>query len=78
VTDVAVVCLDVASPAIRCLELQLYDEIGAVQPRRMSGVIAGIFGLERDLIIVTSFGGGDAFCVKSHEARCALRQTSIP
>jgi hypothetical protein len=48
VADVTVVvCLDVASPAIRCLELSLNDEIGAVQPRRISGVIAGIFGLER-------------------------------
>ena len=27
-----VVCLDVASPVIRCLELPLNDEIGAVQP----------------------------------------------
>jgi hypothetical protein len=51
VADVTVVvCLDVASPAIRCLELSLNDEIGAVQPRRISGVIAGIFGLERNLI----------------------------
>ena len=56
-----VVCLDVASPAIRRLELPLNDEIGAVQPRRISGVIAGIFGLERNLIIVTGFSGGDVF-----------------
>src|SRR5271166_900511 len=71
VTDVAVVvCLDVASSAIWYLELPLNDEIGTVQPGRISGVIAGIiFGLERDLAIVTGFGGGDVFCVKSHEAR---------
>jgi hypothetical protein len=70
VADVTVVvCFDVASPAIRCLELPLNDEIGAVQPRRISGVIAGIFGLERNLIIVTGIIGGDVFCLKSHEAR---------
>jgi hypothetical protein len=70
VADVTVVvCLDVASPAIRCLELPLNDEIGAVQPRRISGVIAGIFGLERNLIIVAGFSGGDVFRVKTHEAR---------
>src|SRR5208283_6183631 len=68
VAKVAVVmCLDVASPAIRCLELPLNDEIGAIQPRRISGVIAGIFGLERKLVIVTCFSRGDVFCVKSHE-----------
>ena len=63
-----VVCLDVASAAIRCFELPLNDEIGAVHPRRISGVIAGIFGLERNLIIVTRLSGRDVFCVKLHEA----------
>ena len=56
-----VVCLEVASPAIRSLELPLNDEIGAVQPRRISGVIAGIFGLERNLIIITGFSGETYF-----------------
>jgi hypothetical protein len=70
VADVAVVvCLDVASPVIRGLELPLNDKIGAVQPRRSRGVIAGIFGLERNLVIAAGFSGGDVFCVKSHEAR---------
>src|SRR5271166_2873943 len=70
VADVTVVvCLNVTSPAIRCLELPLNGEIEAVQPRRISGVIAGIFGLERNLIIVTGFSGRDVLCVKSHEAR---------
>jgi hypothetical protein len=47
VADVTVVvCLDVASPTIRCLELPLNDEIRAVEPRRVNGVIAAIFGLE--------------------------------
>jgi hypothetical protein len=70
VADVTVVvCLDVASPAIRCLELPLNDEVGADQPRRTGGVIAGILGLERNLIIITGSRGGDVFRVKTHEAR---------
>jgi len=70
VTDVTMVmCLDVASPVIRRLELPLNDEIGADQPRQISDIITGIFGLERNLIIVTGFSGGDVFRVKSHEVR---------
>ena len=48
VTDVTMVmCLDLASPVIRCLELTLNDEIGPDQPRRISDIVTGIFGLER-------------------------------
>jgi hypothetical protein len=47
VADVTmVVRLDVASP--------LNDEIGAVQPKRISDVIARIFGLQRNLIIYSA------------------------
>jgi hypothetical protein len=74
VADIAVVmCLDVALPVIQRLELALNDEIGAIRP----AVLARILGVKRDLVIVTGFAGGDVFCVKSHEVRCALRQALI-
>jgi hypothetical protein len=72
VTDVAVVvCSDVATPAIRCLELPLNEEVGAVQPGRIGGSIAGIFGFEQDLAVITGLGGGDACRMKSHDDGCA-------
>ena len=78
VTDIALVmCLDVALPAIRRLDLALNDKIGPVWPVRISAVLARLFGLERDLVIVTGFASGDIVCVKSHEAGCALRQASM-
>lgn len=65
--DVAVVvCFDVATPAIRCLELPLNEEIGPVT-RQIGGVIVGTFGLEQDLAVITGLRGGDVVCMKSHD-----------
>jgi hypothetical protein len=52
-----VTCLDVALPAVRRLELALDDKIGSVWPARFSAVLAGIVGVEGELVIVTGFAG---------------------